>query len=168
MTTASPPQSRPSDWTPAQQDTTVLPGQRGRRELWTVTGRPADSNSPLPGSALCFLQLCWPPLPNRPGTNHLVALGGWREGFPPDSWGSGLPQASPEGCSFPLPTQGGAVSFGSFCGLGLLFLSTVVRKPLPQKVSAGGLVYRGDTRRAPSESHPHPQARSGAIRLASL
>ena len=37
-----------------------------------------------------------------------------------------------------------AGSFGSFCGLGLLFLSTVVRKPLPQKVSAGVFVYRGD------------------------
>lgn len=47
-----------------------------------------------------------------------------------------------------------ADSFGSFCGLGLLFLSTVVRKPLPQKVSAGDLVYRGDALRGHKPNLP--------------
>lgn len=49
-----------------------------------------------------------------------------------------------------------AVSLGSFCGLGLLFLSTIVRKPLPQKVSAGGLIYRRDTSIAPGKFHTIP------------
>ncbi|EPQ15757.1 hypothetical protein D623_10010536 [Myotis brandtii] len=65
-------------------------------------------------------------------------------------------KAAPEGHSFP-PAHKAAASFGSFCGLGLLFLSTVVRKPLPQKASSGGLVCRGDAFRAPGESHPTPR-----------
>lgn len=74
---------------------------------------------------------------------------------PPFSAGPGSCKPFLEGFAFFLP-KGAAVSFGSFCGLGLLFLSTIVRKPLPQKVSAGGLVYRRDTPTAPGEFHTPP------------
>lgn len=58
------------------------------------------------------------------------------------------------------PCRRAVVSFGSFCGLGLLFLSTVVRKPLPQKVSAGGLVYRGEAPQGLQVGHtPNSQTR---------
>lgn len=67
------------------------------------------------------------------------------------------------------PCRRAVVSFGSFCGLGLLFLSTVVRKPLPQKVSAGGLVYRGEAPQGLQVGHtPNSQtgtATKGAIKL---
>ena len=74
---------------------------------------------------------------------------------------------SPGGRRLPLLPIGPSTAsgpFGSFCGLGLLFLSTVVRKPLPQKVSAGGLVYRGTPRRAPGGSHTKPEAINLAVR----
>lgn len=126
------------------------------QEPWTLKGRRAGSISPFPGSAR------WSPsstgLPyEMDQVRSSLGPAGWLEGGVtlascclPVSWGSLLPsllsrscsrKAAPEGHSFP-PAHKAAVSFGSFCGLGLLFLSTVVRKPLPQKASAGGLVYR--------------------------
>lgn len=75
----------------------------------------------------------------------------------------GASKLSPRGGIHPPllhPCQRAVVSFGSFCGLGLLFLSTVVRKPLPQKVSAGGLVYRGEAPQGLQVGHtPNSQTR---------
>lgn len=152
----------------AEQETKILPGQRECREPWTLRVSRADSISPLHGSAQQFPQLCLPPLQNRPVRSTLghrvaggrIALGSCCLLV---SWGSLLSsllfrscKATPERHTSP-PAHKAAVSLGSFCGLGLLFLSTAVRKPLPQKVSSGGLVYRGDALRAPGESQPTPR-----------
>ena len=96
----------------------------------------------------CFLALSsLLPLPPSPQVLDLLSEGHLQAEPPEDS---AFPSCLP---SHPSRASG---PFGSFCGLGLLFLSTVVRKPLPQKVSAGGLVYRGTPQRAPGGSHTKP------------